>query len=180
MTEEHSKTTEEASNSYLTFKLGDEKFGVHVSQVLNILEMTRITEVPQSPDYMKGVINLRGMVLPVIDTRIKFGLPETEFTSNTCIIVMDLELEGDKVHIGAIVDEVLSVTEVGDSQIKPAPSIGNKYKSEFIYGMAHIEEDFIMLLDMKKVLSAAEMAEMTEKSEKQPAQDSSVTKTTQS
>lgn len=179
MIEDQMKTTEEESNSYLTFKLGDEKFGVHVSQVLNILEMTKITEVPQSPDYMKGVINLRGMVLPVIDTRIKFGLPETEYASNTCIVVMDLELEGDKVHIGAIVDEVLSVIEIGDSQIKPPPHIGNKYKSEFIYGMANIEKDFIMLLDMKKVLNAAEMAEMTEKSESEPAQDSNVTKTAQ-
>ena len=179
MNEDQKQSTEEASNSYLTFKLGEEKFGVHVSQVLNILEMTKITEVPQSPDYMKGVINLRGMVLPVIDTRIKFGLPETEYTSNTCIVVMDLELEGDEVHIGAIVDEVLSVTEIGNSQIKPAPSIGNKYQSEFIYGMANIEEDFIMLLDMKKVLSAAEMAEMAEKSEKQPGQDNNVTKKTE-
>ena len=178
MTDDHSKTTEEASNSYLTFKLGDENFGVHVSQVLNILEMTRITEVPQSPDYMKGVINLRGMVLPVIDTRIKFGLPETEYTNNTCIIVMDLELEGDEVHIGAIVDEVLSVTEINDSQIQPPPSIGNKYRSEFIYGMANVEEDFIMLLDMKEVLSVDEMAEMVEKSEKETSVNSNHTKET--
>jgi purine-binding chemotaxis protein CheW len=96
------KEKETESNSYLTFKLGEEEFGVHVSQVLNILEMTRITGVPKTPDYMKGVINLRGMVLPVIDTRIKFGMPETEYTSNTCIIVMDLDLDGDTVHIGAI------------------------------------------------------------------------------
>ncbi len=149
-------------NSYLTFKLGEEQFGVHVGQVLNILEMTKITEVPKSPDYMKGVINLRGMVLPVIDTRVKFGLPETEYTNNTCIVVMDLDMDGDTVHIGAIVDEVLSVIEIEDNQVEPPPSIGSKYQSEFIYGMAKVEEDFVMLLDMQKVLNTREIADLAE------------------
>jgi purine-binding chemotaxis protein CheW len=157
------------SNSYLTFKLGKENFGAHVSQVLNILEMTKITEVPKTPDYMKGVINLRGMVLPVIDTRIKFGLAETEYTSNTCIVVMDLQLEGETVHIGAIVDEVLSVIEIGEDQIEPPPSIGNQYRSEFIYGMAKVDEEFIMLLDMHKVLSSQEIADLAAQSEHQTA-----------
>jgi len=157
------------SNSYLTFKLGKENFGAHVSQVLNILEMTKITEVPKTPDYMKGVINLRGMVLPVIDTRIKFGLAETEYTSNTCIVVMDLQLEGETVHIGAIVDEVLSVIEIGEDQIEPPPSIGNQYRSEFIYGMAKVDEEFIMLLDMHKVLNSQEIADLAAQSEHQTA-----------
>jgi purine-binding chemotaxis protein CheW len=152
----------EESNSYLTFKLGEEEFGAHVSQVLNILEMTKITEVPKTPDYMKGVINLRGTVLPIIDTRIKFGLPETEYTNNTCIVVMDLDLNGDTVHIGAIVDEVLSVIEIEEDQIEPPPGIGNKYKSEFIFGMAKVQEEFVMLLDMQKVLDSDEMAEITQ------------------
>ncbi len=161
---------EESSNAYLTFKLGEEEFGAHVSQVLNILEMTKITGVPKTPDFMKGVINLRGSVLPVIDARIKFGLPETEYTSNTCIIVMDLDLDGDTVHIGAIVDEVLSVIEIEENQIEPPPSIGNQYKSEFIYGMAKVEENFVMLLDMQKVLSSEEMADISDKAENQPAE----------
>jgi purine-binding chemotaxis protein CheW len=147
-------------DSYLIFKIGEEQFGAHVGQVLNILEMTKITAVPKSPDYMKGVINLRGMVLPVIDTRIKFALPETEYTNNTCIIVMDLELEGDTIHIGAIVDSVVSVIEIDDNQIEPPPSIGDKYRSEFIYGMAKVENEFIMLLDMQKVLSSEEIADL--------------------
>jgi purine-binding chemotaxis protein CheW len=150
------------TNSYLTFKLGEEEFGVHVSQVLNILEMTKITEVPKSPDYMKGVINLRGMVLPVIDSRIKFGMPETEYTNNTCIVVMDLELENDIVHIGAFVDEVVSVIEIEQGQIEPPPSIGSRYKSDFIYGMAKVEDQFIMLLDMHKVLDNDEISQITE------------------
>jgi len=155
---------EQATNSYLTFKLGEEEFGAHVSQVLNILEMTKITSVPKSPGYMKGVINLRGMVLPVIDTRIKFGMPETEYTSNTCIVVMDLDLDDDTIHIGAIVDEVVSVIEIEENQIEPPPSIGSKYKSEFIYGMAKVEDQFIMLLDMQKVLNNEEINKISEMS----------------
>ena len=152
----------EESNSYLTFKIGEEEFGAHVTQILNILEMTKITEVPKTPDYMKGVINLRGTVLPIIDTRIKFGLPETEYTNNTCIVVMDLDLNGETVHIGAIVDEVLSVIEIEQDQIEPPPSLGNQYKSEFIFGMAKVQEEFVMLLDMQKVLDSDEMAEITQ------------------
>jgi purine-binding chemotaxis protein CheW len=161
------ETKKEESNSYLTFKLGEEEFGAHVSQVLNILEMTKITEVPKSPDYMKGVINLRGMVLPVIDTRIKFGMPETAYTNNTCIIVMDLNMDKETIHIGAIVDEVVSVTEIENSSIEPPPSIGNKYKSDFIYGMAKVDDKFIMLLDMQKVLDSEEIANISEASQKQ-------------
>ena len=98
--------------------------------------MTKITEVPKSPDYMKGVINLRGAVLPVIDTRIKFGMTPTEYTTNTCIVVMEVEMEGDMVQVGALVDSVQAVLELDEAQIQPPPSIGSKYKSEFIYGMA--------------------------------------------
>jgi len=158
------------SESYLTFKLGEEEFGAHVSQVLNILEMTRITEVPQTPDYMKGVINLRGMVLPVIDTRIKFGLTETEYTHNTCIVVMDIEMDGDTIHLGAIVDEVLSVIEIEETQIEPPPSLGNQYQSDFIFGMAKIEDQFVMLLDMKRVFSSDEIAGLAETVRKEPAE----------
>jgi purine-binding chemotaxis protein CheW len=158
------------TESYLTFKLGEEEFGVHVSQVLNILEMTRITDVPKTPDYMKGVINLRGMVLPVIDTRVKFGMPEAEYTHNTCIVVMDIDMDEDTIHVGAIVDEVLSVVEIEKSQIEPPPSLGNQYKSDFISGMAKLEEQFVMLLDMKKVFSEDEIAGLAETTKQEPAE----------
>ncbi|MGM0497931.1 MAG: chemotaxis protein CheW [Bacteroidota bacterium] len=158
------KSKEKEAKSYLTFKLGEEQFGVHVSQVLNILEMTSITRVPKSPDYMKGVINLRGKVLPVIDARLKFGMEETEYTNNTCIIVMDLEMDGKLINIGTIVDGVLSVVEIDENEVEPPPSIGSKFKSEFIYGMAKVEEEFVMLVDMQKVISADEMTEISNKS----------------
>lgn len=150
-------------NSYLSFKLGEEEFASHVGKVLNILEMTKITEVPKSPEYMKGVINLRGTVLPVVDTRIKFGMSPTVYTPNTCIVVMEVDLEGDTVQVGALVDAVQAVLEIDNSQIQPPPSIGSKYKSEFIYGMAKIDERFIMLLDMDKVFSSEEIHDVKEK-----------------
>jgi len=149
----------EILNSYLSFQLGNEIFAANVSKVLNILEMTKITKVPKAPDYMKGVINLRGTVLPVIDTRIKFGLTETVFTSNTCILVLDIEIEGEKLHVGGLVDSVQEVLEIEPKNILPPPNIGNKYRSQFINGMYKInEEAFIMMLDMDKVFSAEDYA----------------------
>jgi len=160
MSDNNIKTT---VNSYLSFKLGNEVFASHVNKVLNILEMVKITEVPRSPLYMKGVINLRGTVLPVIDTRIKFGLSPTEFTKNTCIIVLNVEIDSEIVQVGALVDSVLEVLEVDDRQIVPPPSLGNKYKSEFIEGMMNLDNEFIMLLNMDKVFSADEMVMLQEK-----------------
>lgn len=151
-----SNGSESKINSYLTFKLGEEEFAAHVGKVLNILEMTRITEIPKSPDYMKGVINLRGSVLPVIDTRIKFGMTPTEYTPNTCIVVMDIDMDGDSIHVGALVDSVQAVLEIDDAQILPPPSIGHKYRSEFIEGVANINETFIMILNMDEVFSSEE------------------------
>jgi purine-binding chemotaxis protein CheW len=152
-------------NSYLSFKLGEEEFAAHVGKVLNILEMTRITEVPKAPDYMKGVINLRGIVLPVIDTRIKFGMTPTEYTTNTCIIVLDIEVDGDAIQIGALVDAVQAVLEIDNSKIMPPPSIGSKYRSEFIEGVANIDEKFIMILDMDAVFSTEDVTHLKNKAE---------------
>ncbi|MDA3780025.1 MAG: chemotaxis protein CheW [Bacteroidales bacterium] len=153
-------------NSYLSFKLADEVFAANVSKVLNILEMVKISEVPQSPKYMKGVINLRGTVLPVVDTRIKFGMTPTEYTKDTCIVVMEIEMDKEMVKLGALVDSVQAVLEIDDAQIQPPPSIGNKYKSEFITGMAKVNEKFIMILDMVKVFTVDEIADVKDNTEK--------------
>jgi purine-binding chemotaxis protein CheW len=162
------KTTQ--INSYLTFKLGEEEFAAHVSKVLNILEMKKITKVPKAPEYMKGVINLRGMVLPVVDTRIKFGLPETEYTDQTCIVVMDLDIGEDIVHVGALVDEVSAVIEIDEEDIGPPPSIGTTYKSEFISGVTKSDESFIMILDLIKIFSTSDI-NMLKESQKLQTQD---------
>jgi len=150
-------------NSYLSFKLGDEIFAANVGKVLNILEMTKITKVPQAPSYMQGVINLRGTVLPVVDTRIKFGLSPTEFTPSTCILVLDIEVESELLHVGGLVDSVQEVLEIEPHQILPPPNIGNRYKSQFITGMYKLtNEDFIMLLDMDKIFNVEDLALMSE------------------
>jgi purine-binding chemotaxis protein CheW len=145
-------------NSYLTFKLGDETFGANVSKILNILEMTKVTKVPKAPNFMKGVINLRGAVLPLIDTRIKFDMGETSYTTNTCILVLDIDMAGESVHVGALVDSVQEVIEIDDASIQPPPSIGSKYKSEFIEGMAKLNDEFIMLLNMDLIFSTDELS----------------------
>jgi purine-binding chemotaxis protein CheW len=144
-------------NSYLSFKLGNEVFASNVSKVLNILEMTKITKIPKSPTYMKGVINLRGIVLPVIDARLKFGMTPIEETTSTCILVLDVQVDGEEIKVGAMVDSVEEVLELNEEDIQPPPSIGSKYKSEFIFGMAKSNEEFLMLLDMDKVFSVDEI-----------------------
>jgi len=145
-------------NSYLTFKLENEYFAANVAKVLNILEMTKITKVPKAPEYMKGVINLRGTVLPLIDTRIKFEMSETEFTTNTCILVLEIDVNKETVQVGALVDSVHEVIELDDKQIMPPPSLGNKYKSEFIEGIAKVGDDFVMILDMDLIFSTDELS----------------------
>jgi len=158
---------QKTQKSYLTFKLGKETFGSNVSKVLNILEMPQITEVPQTPDYMVGIMNLRGEVLPVIDSRIKFGMEPTIVTSNTCVLVLEIETDNHQIKIGALVDSVEEVLEIEEIEIKPAPSIGTKHDTEFIVGMVQKDESFIILLDMEKVFSTHNIIELDRITEKQ-------------
>lgn len=151
-------------DSYLTFKLGEESFAANVSKVLNILEMVKITKVPKAPVYMKGVINLRGSVLPLIDTRIKFSMGETPITNNTCILVLEIDMDGENIQVGAMVDAVQEVLEIKDKEILPAPKIGTTYKNEFIEGMAKNGEEFIMILNMDLIFSTEELIELKETS----------------
>lgn len=152
-------------NSYLTFKIGDEVYASHVNSVLNIIELPTITRVPHSPYYMKGIMNLRGMVLPVVDTKLKLGMQETESTNKTSIVVMDIRIDDEVVHIGMLVDEVNEVLVIDDSQIKPPPSIGSTYKSAFITGIVDIDNKMIMIIDVVKVFSEQELVELSETNE---------------
>ncbi len=158
-------TEVEKLDSYLTFRLGDEVFAASVSKVIEILEIPKITKIPRSPNFMRGVVNLRGSVLPVIDSRIKFGLPPVADTVNTCIIVMNINMEGQQMVLGAIADNVQEVMEIEQDMILPAPSMGAKYKSEFIEGMIKVEDQFIMLLDLDLVFSTEEVNLLQELSE---------------
>jgi purine-binding chemotaxis protein CheW len=141
----------QSMNSYLTFKLGDEFFAVHVSKVLNILELVPITKVPKSHESIVGVINLRGSVLAVVDIRLKFKLAHTEYTKDTCILVLQVIIGDEYVEVGAIVDSVHSVLEIEESQILPPLSIGVKFKSEFITGIIKADDSFVMILDIDKI-----------------------------
>ncbi|HOP05168.1 MAG TPA: chemotaxis protein CheW [Tenuifilaceae bacterium] len=137
--------------SYLSFKLGDELFAASTERVLSILEITDITPVPHSPKYMKGIINLRGTVLPIIDTRVKFGLSPTTITNATCIIVLEVAIDEQKIQLGALVDAVHAVLEINYEKLLPAPSIGSKYRSDFIDGVVDMDAGFIMLLNTDEI-----------------------------
>ena len=156
------KQNNDQIDSYLSFTLGKETFASNVSKVLNILEVMDITEVPQSPDYMRGVFNLRGEVLPVVDLRFKFGMAPTEITTDTCLLVLDVNVNEEPVKIGALVDSVKEVLTLNEEDIQDSFGIGNKYKSDFINGMAKTKEGLIMILDMDMVFSGDEILEITE------------------
>lgn len=159
------QTDQSTIESYLTFRLGDEIFAAPVTQVSEILELSKITKVPRAPYYMRGVINLRGTVLPVIDSRIKFGLDRIDDSIHTCIMVLNIAIENQHVTLGALVDAVQEVLEIEPTRIQPAPSIGSKYKSEFIDGMIKFNDEFIMLLNLNKVFSSNEMSILQEASQ---------------
>ncbi len=151
------------TRQYLTFQLGEEVFGLDVSHVREILEVTTVTKVPKTPDYMRGVINLRGSVVPVLDMRLKFGLTRTEKTVNTCIIVVEVSFEDESTIIGALVDSVQEVFELEPEQIEPAPKIGTQLKTEFIKGMGKKDDHFIIILNIDKVFSSEELATALDK-----------------
>jgi purine-binding chemotaxis protein CheW len=142
---------------YLTFKLAEEVFALDVAKVREILEFTSITKVPQTPEFMRGVINLRGGVVPVIDLRLNFGMTCTEQTVNTCIIVVEVNLDGEVIVLGILADSVQEVVEMEPDHIEPAPHIGTKLNTEFIKGMGKINDDFVMILDIDKVFSANDL-----------------------
>ena len=148
------------SNSYLSFLLGEEKFAAHVAHVNIILEIPKITKVPKTPGYMKGIINHRGMALPVFDLRLKMSMSEIEFTTNTCILVLEIDINNERISVGAIVDSVKEVLEIKEENILPPPNIGTNDNEKFIYGIAKINDQFIMLLDINKIFSTQETIEI--------------------
>jgi purine-binding chemotaxis protein CheW len=147
---------------YMTFKLGDELFAINVSQVREVLELTLITKVPTAPAYMRGVVNVRGKSIPVVDLRLKFGLPKTTETVHTRIVVMELDLDGEQAIVGGIADSVHEVIELDPAQINPAPSIAMRWRTELIKGMGRRGEDFIIILDINAVFSFDDLAAVQE------------------
>lgn len=158
---------------YLTFKLEDEVFAVWVSKVREILDHTNITKVPRTPDFMRGVINLRGSVVPVVDLRLKFGMTKTEQLVNTCIIVIEIGLDDETTVLGALADSVQEVIELEPAQIEPPPKIGTRLKTEFIKGIGKRENEFIMILDIDKVFSSDELSAIEVAAEEETLSDPS-------
>lgn len=146
------------STQYLTFKLDDEVFALDISQVREVLDFTTVTKVPRTPDFMRGVINLRGSVVPVVDMRLKFGMTKTEQTVNTCIIITEITLDGEKLVIGALADSVQEVIELDPNQIEPGPRIGTRLNTDFIKGMGKRDDQFIIILEINKIFSSEELA----------------------
>lgn len=142
---------------FLTFTLGSETFALEVSNVREVLEVIPITRIPKMPDFMSGVINVRGSVVPVIDLRLKLGMTRTEATVNTCIVVLEFKAGNDSVILGTLVDSVQEVLEFDDGHIEPPPRVGLGMRTDFIQGIGKREEKFVIMLDIRKVFSGGEL-----------------------
>ena len=140
--------------AYLSFKLNNELFAVNAFKVLEVLEQQDITEIPQTPDYVLGVINFRGEILPVFDTRVKFNMPAREARQKFVIVVLDLIVDGQKVLVGTTADGVKDVIEVDEKEIKEVPEVGSSFNIEFLDGILHRDNGFIMMLNVDKVYAA--------------------------
>jgi len=147
-----------SSQQYVTFSLGEELFGVEVSRTREILSLTPVTSVPQTPEYLLGVINLRGQVVPVVDMRLKLGLSAGADTEDTCIIVVDVQVDGEVITVGALADAVREVMDIRSDQIEPPPRLGTRLKTEFINGMGKVGEQFMILLNIDKIFNSDELA----------------------
>ncbi|OGP21013.1 MAG: chemotaxis protein CheW [Deltaproteobacteria bacterium GWA2_55_10] len=145
------------SMQYLTFKLEDEVFALDITKVREVLDFTTVTKVPRTPDFMRGVINLRGSVVPVVDMRLKFGMSRTEQTVNTCIIIVEINLDEERLILGALADSVQEVIDLEPGQIEPAPRIGTRLNTAFIKGMGKRDEQFIIILDIDRIFSMDEL-----------------------
>ena len=157
--------TQDLTRQYLTFRLADEHYGLNVLQVREVLEIPRITRVPRMPVYMKGVINIRGSVVPVIDLRLKLGLDELENSVNSRVVIIEIETGQEKIALGILVDSVQEVVDIGQSEISPPPRIGTKIESAFINGIARLGQGFVIIINIDQVFDNQEMASLSGTSE---------------
>jgi purine-binding chemotaxis protein CheW len=149
------------AGKYLTFKLDAEEYGLEILKVQEIIKMMDITRVPRTPDFVRGVINLRGKVIPVVDLRLKFGMASRETTDKTCVIVVQVahgDATSGSMTMGTIVDEVSEVLDIAGEQIEPAPEFGTSVNTDFILGMGKVAKKVVMLLDIDKVIASGELA----------------------
>lgn len=151
------------TNQYLTFTLAEQWYAIDVSMVKEVLEYQTITRVPKTPSFMRGVINVRGGVVPVVDMREKFELPISEPTVDTCIVVLEVSVDEETIVIGTIADVVEEVVEILPENIEPTPSIGTKLDTEFIEGIGKMDDKFIIILDIDKIFTTEEIHQVSER-----------------
>ena len=156
-TMEHLEKMTDMAGKYLTFQLDTEEYGIEILKVREIIGLMPITIVPRTPKYIRGVINLRGKIIPVIDLRIKFGMEGAEDTELTCIIVVDSHKNHELIQMGILVDTVSEVLDINESEIEPPPSFGAAVESTFIMGMAKVKKDVKTLLNIEDVLNSEEL-----------------------
>ena len=150
------------NQKYLTFTLEGEEYGIHILKIKEIIGMMPITSVPRTPDYMKGVINLRGKVIPVVDLRLKFGIEEADYNDRTCIVVVEIKVDSDTFLVGIVVDAVSEVLTIKGEEIEAAPTFGAKLNTDYILGMAKIDGGVKILIDIDRIMSAAEIGPLKE------------------
>jgi len=155
------KTTAQKQGKYLTFAIEDEEYGLEILKVREIIGYMAITPVPQTPAYVKGVINLRGQVIPVIDLRSKFGMPQKEVTEQTCIIVVEVSRNGQRNDTGIVVDRVQEVLFISGDQIQETPEFGSTVDTDFILGLGKVGKTVKILLDIDKVLAGVTIDNIT-------------------
>jgi len=148
------------AGKYLTFALGSEEYGLEILKVREIIGYVEVTRIPQTPSYVRGVINLRGQVIPVVDLRAKFGMEDAQRTEQTCIIVVEISHADDTISTGVVVDRVQEVLDITAEQIEPTPEFGASVETDFILGMGKIGDAVKILLDIDKVLGSDEMAQL--------------------
>ena len=151
------KVMKDREGKYLTFSLASEEYGMGILKIKEIIGMMPITTVPQTPEFVKGVINLRGKVIPVIDLRLKFGMEKSEYSERTCIIVVDLTNQATNILIGVVVDSVSEVLNIKEEDIEDTPTFGTRLNTAYILGMAKMEGGVKILLDIDRVLSEDEV-----------------------
>jgi len=151
------KAMEEREGKYLTFTLADEEYGIGILKIKEIIGMMTVTTVPQTPEFVKGVINLRGKVIPVIDLRLRFGMESMDYTERTCIIVVEIDGTAGTVQIGIVVDSVSEVLNIKADEIEDTPTFGTRLNTDYILGMAKMEGGVKILLDINRVLKAEEV-----------------------
>ncbi|MBU0632750.1 chemotaxis protein CheW [bacterium] len=148
---------------YLTFYLGDEQYGIAIDKIKEIIAMMKVTNVPKTPSFMRGVINLRGSIIPVVDTRLRFGMEHREADMHTAIIIVDVE----KINIGFIVDRVEEVSSIDSSNLSEPPKFGSHVDTDFICNVAQVEDDVVMILDVLKLFEADELVSLEQIQQKQ-------------